>query len=119
MLKVKKELLEESFMVNKKKTDEHYVSFGKRKNGKYYAKEELTLEEFRQFLKIESDFEYTWEKMSFWSRMKMVFSWSEKKEIAMVNFYMNLAKEELIHRVICSIKTAMDHDGPGKKVLKK
>jgi len=97
-----------------KKDKEIKVSFSVKKNGKYYAKEELSLNEFENLLvNIESNlgFEqpnYNWIDKLF-GKQKMF-----EKKIKMIRFY----RIDMCESIISNIKQTMEYDGPGKKVLK-
>ncbi len=96
-----------------KKDKEIKVSFSVKKNGKYYAKEELSLNEFEglldMFIPKQVERKYNiFEKVMGKPKRDRI----EKETI-------DILFEQYKFFLIEYIKQTMEYDGPGKKVLKK
>lgn len=97
-----------------------FVKIGSRKGGRYYAKEEMNLEEFKLFLfqvAVEMVPDYDLEKPALWERILNTQAWRDYKDIM-------VAKRK--HKLLRDYRDSITHhvwliaqkDKPGKKVLK-
>ena len=102
----------------KKNVKEYFVTFGVKKNGRYYSKEEMTLDEFEGFLK-QNVYDVSFIEIPRWSWIKKKIGLTQEKLAIEKGQAVTTAHFAYIDDAIKRIKKVMDYDGPGKKVLKK
>ena len=98
---------------NKKAKTEIIVSFSLKKNGRYYAKEELTLDEFKKLILDKQILISSRPKLSFIDRLL-----GGQKRFNKDLELMNLLFEKYKFKIIMHIRDVMQYDGPGKKMFK-
>ena len=98
---------------NKKAKTEVIISFSLKKNGKYYAKEEFTLDEFKSLILDRQTVTYLTPKLSFIDKL-----FGRQKYINEKMNEMNLLIEKYKFKLIMYIRDVMQYDGPGKKLFK-
>jgi hypothetical protein len=96
----------------KKNDKEIFVTFNVKKNGRYYAKEELKLKEFENMLECFIPSRIT-TKYNIWQRI-IGLPKKHKMHDEMIEELFKNYKFFLIEH----IKETMEYDGPGKRVLK-
>jgi hypothetical protein len=97
--------------MNKK---EIFVKIGSKKNGRYYAAEEMSLNKFSKYLdQILKQFDYELPKRNLWT----IISGKYKKQVNIVEWLLT-GKQRGKEIVINAMKEIVEKDEPGKKVIK-